>query len=158
MSKYEKLTFSPEETFEVAYRLGKLLQGGEFVALEGDLGAGKTHFVKGLAKGLDIKDIVTSPTFTLLNIYEGRLLLAHFDVYRLPCPEALEELGYEEYFYGPGVTAVEWSDRIAPYLPQDCLQMEIRRQYSADKGEARLITIRPSGPKAEALVEELKKE
>lgn len=140
----------------MACRLGKMLAGGELIGLEGDLGAGKTLFVKGLAHGLGTEEVVTSPTFALIHIYEGRLPLAHFDVYRLPVPEALEELGYEEFFYGNGVTAVEWSDLIRPYLPEEYLQVEIKRKYSQKKGEYRVITFTPHGQEMKKLVERWK--
>ncbi|MDX9871320.1 MAG: tRNA (adenosine(37)-N6)-threonylcarbamoyltransferase complex ATPase subunit type 1 TsaE [Clostridia bacterium] len=146
---------SAEKTRALACSLGKLLSGGELIALEGELGAGKTLFVQGLAQGLGITEPVTSPTFTLLNLYEGRLNLAHFDIYRLPVPEALEEIGYEEYFYGPGVAAVEWSDLVGSYLPENYLQVIIRRDYSKEYGEGRLITLIPHGAEMEMLVEEL---
>lgn len=145
---------SEEKTYDLARRLGEKLKGGEFIALEGELGAGKTMFVKGLAKGLDIDEAITSPTFALLHLYEGRLALAHFDIYRLPVPEAIEELGYEEYFYGKGVTVVEWSDLIDEYLPQDRLQVVIRREYR-NTGEYRRITFIPHGGQMEKLIEEL---
>jgi len=152
---YSIKSFSPEVTFALAAKLGTKLQGGEIIALEGDLGAGKTHFVKGLAKGLGAEESVTSPTFTLLHLYEGRLTLAHFDVYRLPFPEAFEELGYEEYFSGPGVTAIEWSDLITPYLPSEYLRIKITRLYQQEEGEGRLITFHPYGASMAELVKEL---
>ena len=152
---YSFESYSTEDTMALAAKLGTKLQGGEILALEGDLGAGKTHFVKGLAKGLGAEDSVTSPTFTLLHLYEGRLSLAHFDVYRLPFPEAFEELGYEEYFSGSGVTAIEWSDLIAPFLPAEYLQIKITRVYGQETGEGRLITFYPHGESMEALVKEL---
>lgn len=157
LTLYKFQSSSPEDTINLARSLGKILQGGEVIALEGELGAGKTHFVKGLAQGLEAKEPVTSPTFALIHIYEGRLLLAHFDIYRLPAPEAIEELGYEEYFYGSGVTAIEWSDLIKPYLPAEYLLVKIRREYIRDQGEIRNITIIPYGPRMENLLEELKK-
>lgn len=155
---YKINSFSPEATYEIAFRLARKLKGSELIALEGDLGAGKTQFVKGLAAGLGATDTVTSPTFMLLHNYEGRLPLAHFDVYRLPTPEALEELGYEEFFYGPGVTAVEWSDLISEYLPEDYLLVRITRIDDAKQGEGRLIELVPFGKSSEALVDELQKE
>lgn len=151
-------TFSPQETYRLACRLGQKLKGGELIALEGDLGAGKTLFVKGLARGLEVTEPVTSPTFTLMNIYEGRLTLAHFDVYRLPGPQALEELGYEEHFYGAGVVAVEWSDLIKSYLPEEYLLVVMRREYHPEKGEARRITLVPYGPAMMTLLKELEKD
>jgi len=117
------LTQTPEETMNLGRALGRLLQGGELLALEGDMGAGKTHFVKGLAQGLEVTEMVTSPTFNLIHAYAGRLPLAHFDVYRLESPAELENIGYEEYFYGEGVTAVEWGDQIQAYLPSDYLRI-----------------------------------
>jgi len=150
-------SISQEKTYELACRLGKMLQGGELIALEGELGAGKTLFVKGLAQGLGIEEPVTSPTFTLLQLYEGRVNLAHFDIYRLPVPEAIEELGYEEYFYGSGVTAVEWSDLIKAYLPEQYIQVVIRRDYDQEQGEYRLITFIPHGEQMDILIEELGK-
>ena len=155
---YKLKSFSPEATYEIAFQLAQKLKGSELIALEGDLGAGKTQFVKGLAAGLGASDPVTSPTFMLLHNYEGRLPLAHFDVYRLPTPQALEELGYEEFFYGPGVTAVEWSDLISEYLPEDYLLVRITRIEDAQQGEGRLIELVPSGQTSEALVDELQKE
>lgn len=153
---YKFHSFSPEDTINLARSLGRILKGGEVIALEGELGAGKTHFVKGLAEGLGADEPVTSPTFALIHIYQGRLTLAHFDVYRLPAPQALEELGYEEYFYGSGVTAIEWSDLISSYLPREYLMVNIRREYSPDQGESRFITIIPRGGRMEKLLEELK--
>lgn len=155
MRLYSYESFSPQATFALAEKLGTLLQGGEVIALEGELGAGKTHFVKGLAAGLDAKDPVTSPTFMLLHLYEGRLTLAHFDVYRLPFPEAFEELGYEEYFSGSGVTAIEWSDLISPFLPSEYLQVKITRLYGQNQGEGRLIAFYPHGESIAALIKEL---
>ena len=151
-------SFSPSETYNLACRLGKILKGGELVALEGELGSGKTLFVKGLARGLGASGPVTSPTFTLIHLYEGRVPLAHFDVYRLPAPEAIEELGYEEFFYGPGVVAVEWSDLVKSFLPQEYLRVQIKRHYDPVKGEGRLIALVPYGPNMEALMEELKRD
>ena len=152
---YEVQSFSPEATYQLAFRMAQKLKGSELIALEGDLGAGKTLFVKGLAAGLGIPEPVTSPTFALIHLYEGRLRLAHFDVYRLPTPQALEELGYEEYFYGPGVAAVEWSDLIEPYLPEEYLLVRIKRIEDAQQGEGRLIELVPFGKDNEALVKEL---
>lgn len=152
---YQYKSFSPTDTYNIACRLGKKLKGSEVIALEGSLGAGKTVFVKGLAAGLGAEGPVTSPTFTLLNLYSGRLVLAHFDVYRLPRPEAIEELGYEEYFFGPGVTAVEWSDLISAYLPEEYLLVKIERLPGSPHNEGRLIRFGPHGEGFAALIEEL---
>lgn len=153
MFRYD--SYSPEDTYRLGYILGSKLQGGEVIALEGELGAGKTLFVKGLAAGLGASEPVTSPTFSLINLYQGRLALAHFDVYRLPTPEAIEELGYEEFFYGPGVTAVEWSDLIEAYLPAEHLLVKIHRCYQSEKGEYRKIVLTGCGEDLGRLVKEL---
>ena len=103
-------TNGAEETFEVGMRLAKEAKAGDIYCLDGDLGTGKTVFSQGFAAGLGIKEAVNSPTFTIVCEYEeGRLPLYHFDVYRIEEPEEMEEIGYEEYFYGQGVCLVEWS-------------------------------------------------
>ena len=127
-------TRGPDETRAFGLSLGGLLGEGDFIALSGELGAGKTCFVQGLAAGLGYGGAVTSPTFTLLHLYEGgRLPLYHFDVYRLEAPEELEGLGYEEYFYGGGVCVVEWSDLAAGYLPEQRIELVLEK---ARGGEA----------------------
>ena len=153
--KYSYSSFSPQETFALAERLGTRLRGGEIIVLEGDLGAGKTHFVKGLAQGLGIKEVVTSPTFTLLQLYEGRLPLAHFDVYRLSEPTVFEELGYDEYFAGPGVTVIEWGELVKPYWPEEYLRIEISKPEQPEAAQKRLLTFDPRGSTWQALVKEL---
>jgi tRNA threonylcarbamoyladenosine biosynthesis protein TsaE len=122
------------ELTEYGKSLALELSAGSVVALVGDLGAGKTALSKAIAAGLGITDDVTSPTFTLINEYGGgRLPLYHFDVYRLDDPSDLEELGYEEYFYGRGVTIVEWADLVSDYLPEDAIVIEIK--YGEDEDE-----------------------
>lgn len=158
MDELSIASFSAQETMDLGKKLANYLRGGEVIALEGELGAGKTQFVKGLAEGLHAEGPVTSPTFTLLHIYEGRLSLAHFDVYRLPVPQAFEELGYEEYFVAPWVAAIEWSDLIKPYLPPDYLQVKLAHIYRQEQGEGRLITFCPHGESMKALVEKLQSE
>ncbi|MCL6583616.1 MAG: tRNA (adenosine(37)-N6)-threonylcarbamoyltransferase complex ATPase subunit type 1 TsaE [bacterium] len=116
-------SLSPEETHYLGRVLGESLSCGQLVALSGHLGAGKTCLIQGIMRGLGVQDrYLTSPTFTLINEYQGRLLpVYHFDVYRLTSPQELEELGYEEYFFGQGVTLVEWADKIKELLPEDHL-------------------------------------
>lgn len=126
MKTYEVNTLSPEETMELAQRLGELVWAGIVLTLEGDLGAGKTHFTKGLAKGLEVKRTVNSPTFTIIKEYKGRLPLYHMDVYRVSNSD--EELGFDEYFYGEGVTVIEWASRIKEQLPSERLEIEITHQ------------------------------
>jgi tRNA threonylcarbamoyladenosine biosynthesis protein TsaE len=107
---------SEQETRELGRRLAPLLQPGDVLALEGDLGAGKTTFTQGVAKGLGIETYIDSPTFTLIKEYHGRLPLYHMDVYRLEGAD--EDLGWDEYFYGDGVTLVEWASRIKQLMPE----------------------------------------
>ena len=111
-------SYKEEDTFSFGEELGKKAVPGEIYALCGDLGVGKTVFTKGLAKGLGITESVCSPTFTIVQIYEeGRLPLYHFDVYRIGDPEEMDEIGYEDYFYGDGVCLVEWAELIKELLP-----------------------------------------
>ena len=123
-------THSAEETFEIGKKLGEEAMPGEVYLLTGDLGAGKTVFAKGFASGLGITKEVTSPTFTIMHIYdEGRLPLYHFDVYRIDNAEDLMDTGSDEYFYGNGVCLVEWADRIADFLPDNSISVEIKKDY-----------------------------
>ena len=124
----QRITRSPEETFALGEELGRLAKPGGIYCLNGDLGVGKTVFTQGFAAGLGIREPVNSPTFTILQVYEeGRLPLYHFDVYRLGDPEELEEIGYEEYFFGSGVCLIEWAGRVADYLPAETISVTIRR-------------------------------
>ena len=112
------VTRSPDETRAFGAKLAESLAAGDFIVLDGAMASGKTCLTQGLAAGLGYRGPVTSPTFTLLHLYEGgRLPLYHFDVYRLPAPEELEGLGYEDYFFGDGVCVVEWGALAADYLP-----------------------------------------
>ena len=118
-------TNSPEETWDLAARLAGELSPGSVVALHGDLGAGKTCFVQGLAAALGIDEPITSPTYTLIGEYEGRLPLHHIDLYRLSGPEEALGLGIEEYFDTNGITAIEWAERAEGILPPDLLHIRI---------------------------------
>jgi len=119
----ELMSFSADETKGLGERLGLQLQPGDFISLKGDLGAGKTHFVQGVARGLAVPEEyrVTSPTYTLLNIFPGRLPLYHFDLYRLAGSNEVAELGFDEYFYGSGACLVEWAERLGTEEPDDSL-------------------------------------
>lgn len=122
-------TFSPEETFALGKLLGEGSQTGEVYTLTGELGAGKTVFTQGFAAGLGIRDTVNSPTFTILQIYEGgRLPLYHFDVYRISDVEEMDEIGCEEYFYGEGVCLVEWAELIGEVLPEARTRVVIAKE------------------------------
>ncbi len=119
-------TNSPEETWELAAELANELGPGTVIALHGDLGAGKTCFIQGYAAALGIDEPITSPTYTLIGEYEGRLPLHHIDLYRLSGPEEALGLGLEEYFDVDGITAIEWAERAEGLLPEDLLHIEIK--------------------------------
>lgn len=120
---------SPQETFALGEMLGEAGRPGQIYTLTGDLGAGKTVFTQGFAKGLGVAGPVNSPTFTILQIYEdGRLPFYHFDVYRIGDVEEMEEIGYEDCFYGEGVCLIEWADLIEEILPEDSVQVTIEKE------------------------------
>ena len=121
-------SYSAEETFHYGQLLGEKVPAGSVICLNGDLGVGKTVFVKGVAKGLGIQDPVSSPTFTIVQEYwEGRIPLFHFDVYRIDDPDEMYEIGYEEYFYGDGVCLIEWADRIRELIPEEATWVTIEK-------------------------------
>ena len=121
-------TYSAQETYELGKRLGREARAGEVYCLDGDLGTGKTVFTQGFAAGLGIEGPVNSPTFTILEQYEnGRLPLYHFHVYRIGDVEEMEEIGYEDCFYGEGVSLVEWSSLIREILPEKVIRVTIEK-------------------------------
>ena len=133
------ITNSPEETEALGARLARALEPGAVVAFTGDLGAGKTAFVRGLARGLGIRDRVTSPTFTIVNEYEGgRLPLFHFDLYRLGSADELFDIGWEDYLARGGVCAVEWSERMEELLEPGTIRVDLRRGEDESR---RVITV-----------------
>ncbi|ACM21283.1 N-carboxy-L-threonyl-AMP--tRNA (adenosine37-6-N)-N-carboxy-L-threonyltransferase, TsaE subunit [Geotalea daltonii FRC-32] len=141
---------SVEETVSVGKKLGTLLQGGDFVALQGELGAGKTQLAKGIAEGLGVDPSipVTSPTYTLLNVYSGRLPFYHFDLYRLHGGQDLLDLGFDEYFHGDGICLVEWAERLQEMLPDDYLL--ITMSHVGD--DCRSLSFTSSGSRGEQLI------
>ncbi len=126
-------THSEAETQSLGEQFASCLEPGDIVALVGDLGAGKTAFVKGLARGLGVEQSVTSPTFALVNEYQGRLPVYHFDVYRLDDPSQLEDIGYEEYFFGEGVALIEWANMIPDYLPADIFTVTLAKTGEGER-------------------------
>ena len=145
------ITKTPQELAYLGGRMAQLLQPGDFLALDGDLGAGKTLFTQGLAQGLEVAEEISSPTFTIIHEYEsGGLPLYHMDVYRIKHPEEMYDLGYEEYFYGNGITVVEWAQLIAELLPEEYLGIEI-----AIAPEGRELRFSPYGAHYEHILEEL---
>ena len=122
---------SAQDTFDFGAELGKKAFPGQVICLDGDLGTGKTVLTKGIAAGLGIEEPVVSPTFTIVQIYEqGRIPLFHFDVYRIDDPYEMEEIGYREYFYGDGLTIIEWSELIEDILPKDAMRIKISKDPS----------------------------
>lgn len=128
MSKQTWESFSPKDTFEIGKRIGEAAEPGQVYTLIGDLGVGKTVFTQGVAAGLGIKEPVNSPTFTIVQIYEeGRLPFYHFDVYRIGDVEEMEEIGYQDCFYGEGICLIEWANLIEEILPENYMQITIEK-------------------------------
>lgn len=134
-------TYSAEETFALGERLGRQAAAGQVYTLVGDLGVGKTVFTQGVASGLGITEAVSSPTFTIIQEYEeGRLPFYHFDVYRIGCVDEMDEIGYEDYFYGDGVCLIEWANLIEEIIPEEAVSIVIEKDL--EKGfDFRRITI-----------------
>lgn len=121
------LTASVEETIRIGEKLGSLVKSGDIICLTGELGTGKTHFTKGFARGLNIEDYITSPTFTIVNEYEGRLKLNHFDVYRIEDPDEVNAIGFDEYIFGEAVSIIEWANFIEELIPEECIKINIKK-------------------------------
>lgn len=133
-------SFSEKDTFEIGKRLGQQCKGGDIILLNGDLGVGKTIFTKGFGKGLDIDEPISSPTFTIMQMYEtGRLPLYHFDVYRIADIEEMEEIGYEDCFFGNGVCLIEWAELIKEILPKSCKSITIKKDLEKGFDYRKLI-------------------
>ena len=138
-------SFSPEETLELGRKMGREAQPGDVYTLIGDLGVGKTVFTQGIAEGLEIDESICSPTFTIVQVYEeGRMPFYHFDVYRIGDIEEMDEIGYEDYFYGEGLCMIEWANLIEEILPPTYKENIIEKDL--EKGfDYRKITIRNIG-------------
>ena len=141
-----------EQTKEIGYKLGKLLTPGSVICLIGDLGAGKTTMTQSLAKAIGVDDYITSPTFTIVNEYEGDMPLYHFDVYRIGSSEEMYDIGYDEYINSDGVCIIEWANLINDILPDEYLDIEL-----IYKGMGREMVLKPIGEKYKKIVEELTK-
>lgn len=128
----EFIVDSEHMTMEIGKKLGSLLNKGDVICLNGDLGTGKTHFTKGVAKGLLIEDYITSPTFNIVNEYEGRLKLYHFDVYRVNDPDEIYAIGFDEYIFSDAVSIIEWSNYIEELIPAEHISITIEKM--PDKG------------------------
>lgn len=147
-------TKSPEETYTFGEQLAKVLGAGQVVCLAGDLGAGKTLLVQGLANSLGIEDVVNSPTFTILNVYEAGFPIYHFDLYRLDYAEQLFDIGFYEYTAAPGLSIIEWPDKFPEELPEEHLWIDIKNGENTDE---RILSVRPQGNVYQGICEELKR-
>lgn len=145
-------TRKEEETAYIGEMLGRILTEPIVIALQGELGVGKTVFVRGAARGLGVAEPVSSPTFVLMKIYHGRLLVYHFDFYRLSPDEEADELGFDEYLPGSGIAFIEWAECLPGLLPPDYLLVHIEL-FSDAKGEGRRLWFHPYGRHASRLIE-----
>jgi tRNA threonylcarbamoyladenosine biosynthesis protein TsaE len=145
--------YSVDETTQLGIKLGRLLKTGDIVCLTGDLGTGKTHITKGIAKGLGITDNITSPTFTIVNEYEGtKLKLNHFDVYRVSDPDEIYAIGFDDYIFSDAVSIIEWANYIEEILPEDLLHIKIEKDLSKSE-DYRKITLTPYGDRYDYIKE-----
>ena len=142
MGSWETISTSVEMTERLGEAMGKTVTSGDLITLDGDLGAGKTAFTRGLARGMGLRSRVTSPTFTIVQSYMGgRLPLYHFDVYRISDIDEMEEIGYDDCFFGGGVSIVEWAEFIEELMPENTIHIRIEKDL--DKGpDVRRITIK----------------
>ena len=137
-------TRSPQETFELGKKIGETAKPGQVYTLNGDLGVGKTVFTQGVAAGLGITEAVSSPTFTIVQVYEeGRLPFYHFDVYRIGDIEEMEEIGYDDYFFGQGICLIEWADLIEEILPEKLIKVTIEKDLEKGFDYRRITVIGP---------------
>ena len=145
--------YSVDETTQLGIKLGRLLNAGDIICLTGDLGTGKTHITKGIAKGLGINDNITSPTFTIVNEYEGgRLKLNHFDVYRVSDPDEIYAIGFDDYIFSDAVSIIEWANYIEEILPEYLLHIKIDKDFA--KGEDyRKVIFTPYGERYDYIKE-----
>ena len=146
------LTHSPKETQALGEAIGRDAQPGDLILLWGELGSGKTCLVQGIARGLDIKDAVRSPTFVLATQYAGRLTLYHIDLYRLDDLREVEDLGLDEYIDGDGVCVVEWADKATPFFPQEHLLVELEHRGKQQRG----LLLTPRGERYRTRVEQVR--
>ena len=153
MKTFEFLSPNADETIKLAGRLAQFLKKGDVLSLVGELGSGKTTFVKGLADGLKVKPLkVNSPTFVLLNIYEGKFPLFHFDLYRLEEPQEILRIGYDEFLYDEGVCVIEWADRLKDLTPKEHLLVKLMHR----KKDERLLSFKAFGEHYAQIIRKLK--
>lgn len=141
----EYISKSYEETQKIASDFARTLKSGDVICMYGDLGAGKTAFVQGMAKGLNITESITSPTFTIVNEYSGSLPLYHFDVYRIADSDEMYEIGYEEYVYGDGISVIEWAELIEDILPDKRYRVTILKELANGDDYRKIIIEKVQG-------------
>ncbi|WP_027625814.1 tRNA (adenosine(37)-N6)-threonylcarbamoyltransferase complex ATPase subunit type 1 TsaE [Clostridium lundense] len=135
---------SIEQTMNIGRQIGKLAKPGDIICLIGDLGTGKTHLTKGIAEGLDIHEHITSPTFNIVNEYDGRLKFYHFDVYRVNDPDEIAAIGFDEYIFSEGVSVIEWANYIEELIPDEHLTITIEK-INNENENSRKITLKNFG-------------
>ena len=143
---------SLEDTEKFGEKLGKLLEKEDILCLNGDLGAGKTTLTKSIGLGLGVEEYITSPTFSLINEYRGRMPVYHFDVYRLENIEEIDDLGFDEYFFGEGVCIIEWAEKIEDFLPREIIILKIEKPEDINK---RIVSISGRGRRYKELLKEM---
>ena len=153
---FQYISNSPEATAELATKLAAVIKPGTIICLEGDLGAGKTLFVQNLAKALGIEENVTSPTFNLMNTYEGKMVMYHFDLYRLEQEYELEDIGFYDYISDVhGLVGIEWADKCCDCLPDDYILLDIQR--AEDVENQRILSFSLRGEALEDVYKEMEK-
>ena len=134
----EFITKTVEETIKLGSKIGTYVKSGDIICINGDLGTGKTHLVKGIAEGLGIADSITSPTFTIVNEYYGRIKLYHFDVYRVNDPDEIEAMGFDEYIFDEAVSVIEWANFIMELIPKEHIEINIEKLPDSDSNSRRI--------------------
>ena len=154
-------TNSAEETENFGKMIATLLRGGDIISFGGDLGVGKTCMIRGIAQGLGVKSNVTSSSFVLMRVLQGRLPVYHFDLYRLSSEDELYDIGYDEFLFSNGVSLIEWSDRLGSLIGDSYLQIDIEYDFDDSREDGgvyrRIITLTPHGERFQKFLEELKK-
>lgn len=144
-----------EETFQVGRLIGAVLNSGDIIFLQGDLGTGKTVLAQGIGRGMGIDQPINSPTFTLVNEYYGQINLYHLDLYRLSDPAQLEQIGWEEHVLGTGAAVIEWPEMLIPLLPPNYLKITLQKELAAGE-DCRRLTLEGHGPMGRRLSEHLR--
>ena len=148
----EMITDSPQQTYELGENIGKILKPGMVICLSGEMGAGKTAITQGIAKGVGVDTYVTSPTYTIINEYDGEIPIYHFDVFRIDNVEELEEIGFDEYLYGEGIVIIEWASLIKEALPKEYLWIHMGKRKEFND---RILTFTAMGERYKELLKEL---